>query len=135
MSSTTRPGRRRKNARTSRAANLNEIHPIKVGKRLPLEQGLAQFIFKHTFQLVHVDGLTFDFLRGLARDLHDKQELALLGAGPKGNQPLIAREKGSPYRGFLFGGIDQDRYQLLLLLSDQEMKRPAPIGIVPDAAA
>ena len=126
-----------KRPHVTRRSNLNEIHPIKVGKRLPLEQGLTQFVFKHTFQLVHVDGLTFDFLRGLAKELHDKQELALLGAGPKGNQPLIAREKGAPYRGFLFGEIEpgQDRYKLLLLLSDQELKRPAPLAVVPDAAA
>jgi len=61
--------------------------------------------------------------------LHEKQEVALLGAGPKGNQPLVVRDKGNPYRGFLYGeigsGAQKDQYKLLLLLSDQELKRPA----------
>ena len=123
-----------KRPHVTRRPNLNEMHPIKVGKRVPLEQGLTQFVFKHTFQIVHVDGLTFDFLSGLAKDLHDKKEIALLGGGAKGNQPLIVRERGTPYRGFLFGelgtGADKDRYKLLLLLSDQELKRPvAPVPV------
>jgi hypothetical protein len=128
-----------KRPHVTRRPNLNEMHPIKVGKRLPLEQGLTQFVFKHTFQIVHVDGLTFDFLVALSKDLHEKKDLALLGAGSKGNQPLIVREKGSPYRGFLFGeigtGPEKDRYKLLLLLSDQELKRPAPLATVPEPAA
>jgi len=128
-----------KRPHVTRRPNLNEMHPVKVGKRLPLDQGLGQFVFKHTFQIVHVDGLTFDFLSGLSKDLHEKKELALLGAGSKGNQPLIVREKGSPYRGFLYGeigtGPDKDRYKLLLLLSDQELKRPAPVAATPEAAA
>jgi hypothetical protein len=128
-----------KRPHVTRRPNLNEMHPIKIGKRIPLEQGLAQFVFKHTFQLVHVDGLTFDFLFGLSKDLHEKKDLALLGAGAKGNQPLIVREKGSPYRGFLFGeigaGADKDRYKLLMLLSDQELKRPAPVAASPEAGA
>jgi len=127
-----------KRPHVTRRTNLNEMHPIKVGKRVPLAQGLGQFLFKHTFQIIHVDGLTFDFLFGLARELHEKQELALLGAGAKGNLPLIVRDKGSPYRGFLYGevgtGPDKDRYKLLLLLSDQELKRPAPVASTPEAA-
>jgi len=49
-----------------------------------------------------------------------------VGAGTKGNQPLVIREKGSPYRGFLYGEIGQGenegKYKLLLLLSDRELK-------------
>ncbi|MBL8242817.1 MAG: hypothetical protein JNL89_01440, partial [Rhodanobacteraceae bacterium] len=72
----------------------------------------------------HVDGLTFEFLRDLARDLAQKGEVAVLGAGPKGNLPLVIREAGSAYRAFLHGEVDGDRYKLLLLLSDQELKLP-----------
>jgi len=121
-----------KRPHVTRRTNLNDMHPVKIGKRVPLEQGLTQFVFKHTFQIVHIDGLTFDFLLGLTKDLHEKKELAFLGAGAKGNLPLIVRDKGSPYRGFLYGeigtGADNDRYKLLLLLSDQEMKRPAIVA-------
>jgi hypothetical protein len=108
-----------------RRPNLNELHPVKVTKRMPLTEALMSFSFRQSLQLAHVDGLTFEFLRDLAKDLNDKQEVALLGAGPKANQPLVIREHGSAYRGFLFGETDaKGQYRLLLLLSDQELKLP-----------
>lgn len=108
-----------------RRSNLNELHPIKLGKRLPAADALTAFAFKQTLQVAHVDGLTFEFLRDLARDLAQKGEVAVLGAGPKGNQPLVIRESGTAYRAFLHGEVDaQGRYKLLLLLSDQELKVP-----------
>jgi hypothetical protein len=113
----------------TRKTNLNDLHALKIGKRLPLVQGLTDFVFKQIFQIVHEDGVTKDFLFSIAQDLHAKQEICLLGAGPKGNQPLVVRDKGMPYRAFLFGeigaGDDEGKYKLLLLLSDQELKRPA----------
>lgn len=113
----------------TRKANIADIYPIKIGKRMPLNQALTQFVFKQTCQLIHEDGVTMDFLFAIAKDLHEKQEVALLGAGPKGNQPLVVRDKGNPYRGFLYGeigsGAQKEEYKLLLLLSDQELKRPA----------
>jgi hypothetical protein len=111
----------------TRKANIADLYPVKMGKRMPLQQALTQFVFKQTCQIIHEDGLTMEFLFTLAKDLHDKQEVALLGAGPKGNQPLVIREKGNPYRAFLYGEIAPDgkQYKLLLLLSDQELKRPA----------
>ncbi|HEY2342939.1 MAG TPA: hypothetical protein VGH90_07920 [Chthoniobacteraceae bacterium] len=112
----------------TRMTNLNDLHPIKIGKRLPIAQALTDFVYKQVYQIVHEDGVTKDFLFDLAQDLHTKQEIAVLGAGPKGNQPLVVRDKGTPYRAFLYGeigvGEDKDKYKLLLLLSDQELKRP-----------
>ncbi len=108
-----------------RHSNLNELHPVKLGKRLPAVEALTQFAFKQTLQLAHVDGLTHEFLQTLARDLAQKSEVAVLGAGPKGNQPLVIREAGTAYRAFLHGEVDHEgRYRLLLLLSDQELKLP-----------
>ncbi len=113
----------------TRKTNLNDLHPIKIGKRLPLAQGLTDFVFKQVYQIVHEDGVTKDFLFGIARELHERQELAILGAGAKGNLPLVVRDKGTPYRAFLHGeigvGEEEGKYKLLLLLSDQELKRPA----------
>jgi len=113
----------------TRKANIADIHPVKIGKRMPLDQALTQFVFKQVLQLIHEDGVTMDFLFSIARDLHEKQEVALLGAGSKGNQPLVVRDKGNAFRGFLYGevgpGAQKDEYKLLLLLSDQELKRPA----------
>jgi hypothetical protein len=123
----------------TRKANIADVYPVKMGKRIPIVQALTQFVFKQCFQIVHEDGVQMDFLLGIARDLHEKQEMAVLGAGAKGNQPIIVREKGSPYRGFLYGelgaGADDGKYKLLVLLSDQELKRPAPTAAGASAAA
>lgn len=108
-----------------RAPNIDELHPIKLGKRLPLADALHQFVIKQSLQLAHGDGLTFEFLKSIAADLGAKQEVALLGGGPKGNLPLVLRNGGSPYRAMLYGEVHPDgRYKLLLLLSDQELKQP-----------
>jgi hypothetical protein len=114
-----------------RARNLDTVTPIKIARRLPLAQVLTMFVFKHCHQIVHEDSLSFDFLFNLAKDLHAKGEMALIGAGPKGAQPLVVRERGQPYRAFLSGEISPagDQYRLLMLLSDQELKLPAPIEV------
>jgi hypothetical protein len=116
----------------TRKANIADLYPVKIGKRMPLQQAFTQFVFRQACQILHEDGVTMDFLYGIARDLHEKQEVALLGAGAKGNQPLVIRDKGNPYRAFLYGEIGEgkasDQYKLLLLLSDQELKRPANLS-------
>jgi hypothetical protein len=111
--------------RTRRKPNLNDAHPIKVTKRIPLVEALTSFAPKQTLQVVHVDGLSFEFLRDFAADLAAKQEVAMLGAGAKGNQPIVLRNAGTPYRGFLVSAAaTTDSYQLLMVLSDQELKLP-----------
>jgi hypothetical protein len=108
-----------------RRQNLNDLHPVKLGKRIKLEEALLKFSIRQTLQVVHVDGLTFEFLRDLATDLARNQEVAILGAGPKANQPLVTREGGAAYRAFLSGEVNgEGQYRLLLLLSDQELKVP-----------
>jgi hypothetical protein len=113
----------------ARARNLDTSAPIKIARRLPLDQALTMFVFKHCHQVVHEDSLTFEFLFDLAKDLHAKREMALIGAGPKGAQPLVVRERGQPYRAFLYGEVAPQghQYRLLMLLSDQELKIPAPV--------
>ncbi len=112
----------------NRSANLDSPMPLKLGKKMPIQQVLTSFIFRHTHQLVHKDGVTMDFLYRIAQDLDQSQSMAVIGGGPKGNQPLVMREKGSPYRGFLYGEVSrvpgEKKYKLLLLLSPQEMKLP-----------
>jgi hypothetical protein len=113
-----------------KSRNLDTAMPIKIARRFPIDKALTMFVYKQVMQLVHEDSLTFDFLFGLAKDLHDTKEMALIGAGPKGAQPLVVRERGTPCRAFLFGEVSPDgqTYRLLMLLSDQELK-------VPDLAA
>ncbi len=48
----------------------------------------------------------------------------MMGAGTKGKDPLVFQTNGTPYRGFLEGRVDGAKYQLLLHLSNMELKRP-----------
>jgi hypothetical protein len=58
----------------------------------------------------------------MAKELADKDEVARLGAGPKGRDPLIFQENGTRYQAFLEGRIDGPRYKLLLHLSNLELR-------------
>jgi hypothetical protein len=115
--------------RVFRTANVDTTAPLKIVRRMPIKECLMRFVFRGIQQLVHTDGLTFDFLHGLAKSLQESQSMVLIGAGPKGAGPLILRDGGMPFRGFLYGEVEgsgeEARYRLLLLLSDQELKRPA----------
>ena len=116
-------------ARVFRTANVDTTAPLQIVRRLPTAECLTRFVFRGMQQLVHTDGLTFDFLFGLAKSLQESRSMALLGAGPKGAGPLVLRDGGTPFRAFLHGEVEgsgeEARYRLLLLLSDQELKRPA----------
>jgi hypothetical protein len=116
-------------ARVFRTANVDTTAPLKIVRRMPVKDCLTRFVFRGMQQIVHTDGLTFDFLHELAKSLQQSQNMALLGAGPKGAGPLVLRDGGTPFRGFLYGEAEGSgenaRYRLMLLLSDQELKRPA----------
>lgn len=116
---------KQRRAHLVRAANVNIAQPVKVRKRIPMHDALTSFAPKHVLQVVHTDGLSFDFLRDFALDLLAKNEAASLIAGPKSNLPLVLRKEGVRYNGFLVAlNASSDRYQLVLLLSDQELKLP-----------
>ena len=87
---------------------------------------VRKFVFANKLQLSHINGLTYDFLYGIAKELEEKESMMMLGAGPKSNQPLILRRGSVPYRGFLEGRTRGDDYILLLHLSNLEMKSPEP---------
>jgi hypothetical protein len=94
------------------------------GKLLPKRDVVSKFVMVGKLQIVHINGLTYDFLYEIAKDLEQKQSMLLLGAGPKSNQPLILRRGSLPYRGFLEGRTRGDEYCLLLHLSNIELKAP-----------
>ncbi len=94
------------------------------GVYIPKDKAVRKFVFSGKAQLHHVNGLTFDFLFAMAKELEERNSLMLLGAGAKSNQPLILRRGGSPYRGFLEGRTDGDKYCLLLHFSNLELKLP-----------
>ncbi|HEV3024291.1 MAG TPA: hypothetical protein VGX76_17570, partial [Pirellulales bacterium] len=84
--------------------NLAGEQPLRwSGVYIRREQACRRFVFSSKVQLRHTNGLTYDFLYGMAKELEEKDCLMLLGAGPKSKEPLILRRGGSPYRGFLEG--------------------------------
>lgn len=106
--------------------NLAGEQPLRwSGVYIKREQACRKFVFSSKVQLHHTNGLTYDFLFGMAKELEAKDCLLLLGAGPKSKEPLILRRGGSPYRGFLEGRTQGDKYLLVLHFSDLELKAPA----------
>lgn len=105
--------------------NISSDTPLRwSGVYIPKEEAVRKFVFSGKAQLHHVNGLTFDFLFAMAKELEQRSSLMLLGAGAKSNQPLILRRGGTPYRGFLEGRTDGDRYCLILHFSNLELKLP-----------
>jgi hypothetical protein len=101
------------------------VAPLKwSGIMISKREAIRKFVFVQKMQLAHINGLTYDFLFGMAKELEAKESLLLLGAGPKSNQPLVLRRNSMPYRGFLEGRTRGDTYRLVLHLSNLELKVP-----------
>ncbi len=118
---------------SERERRQKEVPPKNVSEQTPLKwsgvfikrnEALRKFLFANKLQLFHINGLTYDFLYGISKKLEEEDSMMLLGAGPKGNQPLILRRGSTPYRGFLEGRTQGDKYCLLLHLSNLELKPP-----------
>ena len=92
------------------------------GRKFPKHETIRKFVFQRKLQIKHVSGLTFDFLYAMAKDLAESDSLMFVGAGKRGNEPLILTQGGEPYRGFLEGRVDGDRYCLILHLTNMEVK-------------
>ena len=92
------------------------------GKMMPKADAMRRFVFKKSYQLRHVNGLTFDFLQAMAKKLADAKAMMLVGAGAKGIGPLVMQTGGTPYRAFLEGRIQGDSYALILRLTNLELK-------------
>lgn len=109
--------------------NTNVEEPVRyTGRLFTRADVVRRFVFRRTIQLIHGDGLTFDYLFDMARELDAKDSVVLLGTGPKGMAPLVFQTNGSPYRAFLEGRVKGDAYQLLLHLSNMELKLPEGAG-------
>lgn len=94
------------------------------GKKMKKADAIRRFVFSGKMQIQHINGLTYDFLYQMAKELNDSESLMLLGGGSKGNKPLVFRRGGLSYRGFLEGRIDDNRYALILHLSNMELRTP-----------
>ena len=114
-------------------ANVNAELPVRwTGRKVPIKDAVRRFSFRRALQLQHVDGLTFDYLYEMAKELEDAKSLMLVGTGEKGTGALIFQANGRQYRGFLEGKTKGKSYSLKLHLSDMELKKPvAPAGRAP----
>ena len=66
--------------------NINQEKPLKwTGRFLPKKEFFKKFAFGNSFQLSHVDGLTYDFLYEMAKELEEKDAFLILAAGEKAN--------------------------------------------------
>lgn len=108
---------------TPKLSNINKELPILcTGKKFPKAQAVKRFIFSRKYQIKHINGLTYDFLYEIAKDLDTTQTMMLVGGGKNGAEPLIMRDGGTPYRGFLEGRVNGDKYCLILHLTNLELK-------------
>lgn len=108
-----------------RLPNVSEELPVRFTKnRIKRLDAVRRFAFTRTLQLWHSDGLTYEFLYGMAAELDAADELVLLGAGEKSRDPLVLQLNGLPWRAFLEGRVNDKGYCLLLRLSNLELKAP-----------
>ena len=106
-------------------SNIDADTPLVwTGKMAPAPDAVTRFAFSRAYQGQHVDGLTYDFLYAMAKELDAKGALVLLGAGQNGKDPLVLERNGLPYRGFLSGRVRGPAYMLVLHLCHLELRRP-----------
>lgn len=104
-------------------ANINADIPLKwTGKLIPKQKAIRMFVFTKKYQVKHVNGLTYDFLYDMAKRLAEGNAVMLLGSGAKGAGPIVMASGGTPYRAFLEGRIDGEKYCLILHLTNLELK-------------
>lgn len=109
---------------TKAASNVKDPEiPIQwSGRKFPKGAAIKKFVFTRKYQIRHTSGLTYDFLYDMAKDLHETDSLMFVGAGKKGNEPIVVTTGGEPYRGFLEGRVDGEKYCLILHLTNMELK-------------
>jgi hypothetical protein len=108
---------------TKLAANTaTEIPLLWTGREYSREEALRKFVFTRNYQLRHTSGLSYDFLFDMAKQLHTRSTMVFIGGGKKGNEPVVLSLGGTPYRGFLEGRIDGDKYCLILHLTNIELR-------------
>lgn len=104
-------------------ANVSaELPVLWTGRYIEKRKAVGMFVSSRVYQLSHVNGLTYEFLHGMAADLQRRNAFMLLGGGPRGDEPLVLSRGGLPYRAFLEGRVRGRAYRLALHLSNLELK-------------
>lgn len=110
-------------AYTDTEANINGEVPLRwTGKLIPLDRAIRMFVFTRKYQIRHVNGLTYDFLYDMAKQLSEKRSVMLIGGGAKGAGPVVLSNGGTSYRAFLEGRVEGDKYCLIMHLTNLELK-------------
>lgn len=105
--------------------NMNAEFAVRwTGKFIKKEEAIKKFVFTNKKQLVHVNGLTYDFLYDMAKELEKRKSLLLIRGGEKGNEPVVMNRGGKPYNAFLEGRVKKDSYLLIMHMSNMELKKP-----------
>lgn len=107
---------------TSANISLDGVPLRWTGKLIPRQKAMRMFMFKKSYQVQHVNGLTYDFLFDMAKKLAEADSMMLVGGGQKGTDPIVMANGGTPYRAFLEGRADGDKYALILRLTNMELK-------------
>ena len=107
---------------TSANISLDGVPLRWTGKLIPRQKAMRMFMFKKSYQVQHVNGLTYDFLFDMAKKLAEADSMMLVGGGQKGIDPIVMANGGTPYRAFLEGRVEGDRYALILRLTNMELK-------------
>jgi hypothetical protein len=116
---------RERRPRVKEPQNINTDVPLRwTGKYIKKDEAIHRFVFNGKKQLIHVNGLTFDFLFDMAKDLEKRKSLLLVRAGENGDKPIVMNRGGRAYNAFLEGRIKGDSYCLILHLSNMELKKP-----------
>lgn len=101
----------------------NENLPVRwSGLAVPLNEAMHRYVFTHHYQLFHTNGLTFDFLQSMAKELDDKKIMMFAGSGESGTDPIVFSKGGKKYRGFLSGSAGPNSYILLLHLTEIDLE-------------
>ena len=102
----------------------NENLPVRwSGITISLYEALRRYVFAHTYQLFHTNGLTYSFLYEMAKELDEKKIAMFIGGGPKGTDPIVLMKGGKKYRGFMTGELKtQGRYKLLIHLTEIDLE-------------
>ncbi|MHA1996614.1 MAG: hypothetical protein ACTSU9_00755 [Promethearchaeota archaeon] len=112
--------------------NVNDKdNPVKFITTIGRLDAIKKFAFKSSYAIHHVDGLSYIFVRKIAEELHENQEMVLVapvkkvevdGVVKKLPQRLRLRTGRKRAWGWLEGRIRGDEYALILHLTSMELK-------------
>ncbi|MFX1286829.1 MAG: hypothetical protein ACFFB5_24535 [Promethearchaeota archaeon] len=115
--------------------NINTELPVKITDELvDTHMLMLTYVFRKSYYIVHNNGVTYKFLYELAERLQKENKFARIDTfnpETKKREPLVLYDGGRKFpRAFLEGRVKDDKYALILHLSDQELKLPE--SLIPD---